>query len=193
VRVGVGVNAVVLLLFAAVPAILGMIARARHPELAANTDSALPMLFRYDLPFWIGGVGLAAIFSAEVSAADALLFMLATSFSQDVYKRFVNPRADDVSVLRVARMAAVAGAVLAVGVALGVAKDVVDALGIFYTLLGVSLFVPIVAGLYSRRGDARAALASIVAGIAVAPWTSATAGIVAAIAAFGIVSMVGDT
>jgi SSS family solute:Na+ symporter len=193
VRVGVGVNAVVLLLFAAVPAILGMIARARHPELAVNADSALPMLFRYDLPFWVGGVGLAAIFSAEVSAADALLFMLATSLSQDVYKRFVNPRADDVSVLRVARVGAVAGAALAVGVALGVAKDVVDALGIFYTLLGVSLFVPVVAGLYSRRGDARAALASIVAGVAVAPWTSATAGIVAAIAAFGIVSMVGDT
>jgi solute:Na+ symporter, SSS family len=193
VRVGVGINAAVLLLFAAIPAILGMIARARHPELTANTDSALPMLFRYDLPFWVGGVGLAAIFSAEVSAADALLFMLATSLSQDVYKRFVNPRADDVSVLRVARVGAVAGAVLAVGVALGVAKDVVDALGIFYTLLGVSLFVPVVAGLYSRRGDARAALASIVAGVAVAPWTSATAGIVTAIAAFGIVSMVGDT
>jgi SSS family solute:Na+ symporter len=193
VRVGVGVNAAVLLAFAAIPAILGMIARARHPELfPARTDLALPMLFRYDLPFWVGAVGLAAIFSAEVSAADALLFMLATSFSQDLYKRFVNPGADDLAVVRVARAGAVAGAAIAVVVALGVAKDVVDALGIFYTLLGVSLFVPIVAGLYSRRGNARAALASIVAGVAIAPWTSATAGIAAAIAAFGIVSIVGE-
>jgi SSS family solute:Na+ symporter len=193
VRVGVGVNAAVLLAFAAIPAILGMIARARHPELfPARTDLALPMLFRYDLPFWVGAVGLAAIFSAEVSAADALLFMLATSFSQDLYKRFVNPGADDLAVVRVARAGSVAGAAIAVVVALGVAKDVVDALGIFYTLLGVSLFVPIVAGLYSRRGNARAALASIVAGVAIAPWTSATAGIAAAIAAFGIVSIVGE-
>jgi SSS family solute:Na+ symporter len=193
VRVGVGINAIVLLAFAAIPAILGMIARARHPELLpANTDLALPMLFRYDLPFWVGAVGLAAIFSAEISAADALLFMLATSFSQDLYKRFFNPGADDASVLRVARMAAVAGAALAIGVALSVAKDVVDALGIFYTLLGVGLFVPVVAGLYSQRGNARAALAAIVAGIAVAPWTSAIAGIAVATAAFGIVSMVGE-
>jgi SSS family solute:Na+ symporter len=193
VRAGVGINAIVLLAFAAIPAILGMIARARHPELLpANTDLALPTLFRYDLPFWVGAVGLAAIFSAEISAADALLFMLATSFSQDLYKRFFSPGADDASVLRVARMGAVAGAALAIGVALSVAKDVVDALGIFYTLLGVGLFVPIVAGLYSRRGNARAALASIAAGVAVAPWTSAIWGIAAAMAAFGIVSMVGE-
>lgn len=193
VRAGVGVNAAVLLAFAAIPAILGMIARARHPELfPAATDLALPMLFRYDLPFWVGAVGLAAIFSAEVSAADALLFMLATSFSQDLYKRFVNPGADDMAVLRAARAGAVMGAGVAVVVALAVAKDVVDALGIFYTLLGVSLFVPIVAGVYSPRGNARAALASIVAGLAIAPWTSAAAGIAAAIAAFGIVSIVGE-
>src|SRR5262249_36746385 len=142
VRIGVGVNALVLLLFAAIPPILGMIARAQHPDLSPS-DLALPTLFRYDLPFWVGGIGLAAIFSAEVRAADALLFMLATSFSQDLYKRFVNPAASDRQLLTCARAAAVAGATFAVVVALVFATDVVDALGIFYTLLGVSLFVPV--------------------------------------------------
>src|SRR5215471_13322749 len=125
VRLGVGANAVVLLLFAAIPAILGMIARARHPDLA-QTDLALPMLFRDDLPFWVGAIGLAAIFSAEVSAADALLLMLATSFSQDLYKRFLNPAATDRQLLMFARGAAVVGALLAVVVALALAKDIVD-------------------------------------------------------------------
>ena len=50
-----------------------------------------------------GALGLAAVFSAEVSAADAVLFMLATSLSQDLYKRFVNPAATDRQVLTVAR------------------------------------------------------------------------------------------
>ena len=167
VRIGVGVNALVLLLFAAVPPILGMIARALHPELAQE-DLALPMLFRYDLPFWVGAVGLAAIFSAEVSAADALLFMLATSFSQDLYKRFVNPAASDRQLVTCARGAAVAGALLAVFVALVLAADVVDALGIFYTLLGVSLFVPVIAGLFTRTGDAAAALCAVAGGVAIA-------------------------
>lgn len=202
VRIGVGVNAVGLLVFAAIPPLLGMVARARHPDLAAS-DLALPTVFMRDLPFWIGALGLAAIFSAEVSAADAILFMLATSFSKDLYQRFMNPSADDRQVMNVARAATVAGATLAIGVALGVAKDVVDALGIFYTLLGVSLFVPVIAGLYARRADPAAALAAIVGGVVIvaglqvlrgdAPigvWTPPMLGIAAAIAAYGAVSII---
>jgi SSS family solute:Na+ symporter len=167
VRLGVGINALVLLLFAPVPPILGMIARARHPHLLL-TDDALPTLFVADLPFWVGGVGLAAIFSAEVSAADALLFMLSTSLSRDIYKRFVNPAADDRQLVRWARFGAAAGAALAFVMAISVTKDILDALGIFYSLLGVSLFVPVVAGLLARRGDPVAALCAIAGGVAMA-------------------------
>jgi len=158
-------------------------------------------VFARDLPFWIGALGLAAIFSAEVSAADAILFMLATSFSKDLYKRFLRPDADDRQVLNAARISTVAGAALAIGVALGVAQDVVDALGIFYTLLGVSLFVPVIAGLYARRADASSALAAIAGGVAVVAGlqifrngasvgvlTPAMLGIGAAAVAYGAVS-----
>jgi len=169
VLIGVGVNAVVLLVFAAIPPVLGMIARALHPDIAiADSDLALPTLFMSNLPFWVGALGLAAIFSAEVSAGDAILFMLATSFSQDLYKRFINPQASDAQVLRCARIAAIAGSVLAVFIAVWVADDVLTALRFFYTLLGVSLFVPIVAGLMSGRGDATAALAAIAGGVVLA-------------------------
>jgi SSS family solute:Na+ symporter len=193
VRIGVGVNAIVLLLFAAVPAMLGMIARARHPHLAA-ADDALPTLFMADLPFWIGALGLAAIFSAEVSAADALLFMLATSLSQDIYKRFINPDATDAGVLGTARVAAVAGGLLAFVLSVVVAKNVIDSLRIFYGLLGVSLFVPVVAGLYTMRGGAAAALCSIAAGVATAAllrgWSAPLWGIAAAAAAYMIAAAV---
>jgi len=167
VRLGVGMNALVLLLFAPVPPILGMIARALHPHLAA-ADNALPTLFAADLPFWVGALGLAAIFSAELSAADALLFMLSTSFSQDIYKRFFRPAAGDAQVIAWARLAAFTGALLAFVMAVVVTKDVIDALGIFYVLLGVSLFVPIVAGLFTGRGDATAALCAIAGGVLLA-------------------------
>ena len=166
-RLGIGVNALVLFVFAAIPPVLGMIARALHPDLG-DADLALPTLFMSNLPFWVGALGLAAIFSAEVSAGDAILFMLATSFSQDLYKRFVNPAATDADVVRCARIAAVAGSVLAIVIAIWVADDVLAALRFFYTLLGVSLFVPIVSGLLSRRGDGTAALAAIVGGVVLA-------------------------
>jgi SSS family solute:Na+ symporter len=163
VRVGVGLNALGLFLYAGAPVALGIAARALFPSLADN-QLALPLILLRALPPLVGALGLAAVFSAEISAADAVLLMLTTSLSQDLYKRFLVPDASDARVLRIARLATVASGVL--GVALAVtAASIVEVLKIFYTLLTVSLFVPIVGGLYLPRTTARDALVSIAAGV----------------------------
>ena len=74
--------------------------RHGHDRAAAVPDLespqlALPTLLLHGVPPAVGGIGLAAVFSAELSAADAVLFMLTTSLSQDFYKRFVNRRRSD--------------------------------------------------------------------------------------------------
>jgi SSS family solute:Na+ symporter len=166
VRWGVLANALVLFAFAFMPPLLGMMSRALHPQLA-NREMALPVLLMENLPPWVGSLGLAALFSAEVSTADAILFMLATSLSQDLYKRFVRPEATDRQVLTVARLAAIAGGLLGIGIAM-LAPTVSDALSFFYTLLSVSLFVPIVAGLYAGRTGAPEILSAIFGGVAIA-------------------------
>jgi len=163
VRLGVGVQALVLAVFAFVPVLLGMAARVLAPEVT-NPNLVLPTVLAEALPVWLGALALAAIFSAEVSTCDAILFMLATSLSQDLYRRFVDPAADDRRVLLVARLAAVAGASLGVLLAIQI-PTVIGALSVFYTLLGVSLFVPVVAGLYLKRAGAPEALAAIAGGI----------------------------
>ena len=163
VRLGVGACGVALMLFALLPPVLGMVARALAPGLE-NPETALPVVLTEGVPPWVGLLGLAAVLSAEISSADAILFMLATSLSRDLYKRFVNPAASDGQVLRVARGAAVVGG--CGGVVLAVLlPSVVDNLRIFYSLLGVSLFVPVVAGLHSRRPAAGEALAAAAAGV----------------------------
>jgi len=106
VRIGVGLHAAVLLLLAAVPPLLGIFARATLADLHDH-DLALPTLLMESLPPLVGAVGLGALFSAEVSSSDAILFMLSTSLSQDLYRRFVRPSAT--ATLRVARWAAVGG------------------------------------------------------------------------------------
>jgi solute:Na+ symporter, SSS family len=166
VRVGVGLNALGLFGFAIVPAILGIIARSQFPSLG-TADTALPMILVHTLPPLVGAVGLAAVFSAEVSAADAVLFMLTTSLSQDLYKRFVNPAATDAGVLRLARFTAVLSGALGTILAI-LLGSVVSALTIFYTLIGVSFFVPIIAGLYVPRTSSTAALAIMTAGVGAA-------------------------
>ena len=166
VRIGVGLNAGVLLVFAAVPPLLGMFARAAFPDLPDH-DLALPTLLMESLPPLVGALGLAALFSAEVSSSDAILFMLSTSLSQDLYRRFVRSSATDSDILRVACWAAVCGGALGTSLAI-VSESIAGALSFFYTLLTVSLFVPVIAGLYLRRLSAPEAVASIASGVTLA-------------------------
>jgi len=163
IRIGLTAAGLALMLFAFAPPLLGMIARAYGAELS-SADQALPTVLISALPTGLGLLALAAVFSAEVSSADAVLFMLSTSLSKDLYKRFLRPNATDQEVLRVARWAAVAGGTLGIGLAV-VLPSIIASLTIFYSLLSVSLFVPVVAGLHSRRAGVPEALAGIAAGI----------------------------
>jgi SSS family solute:Na+ symporter len=104
---------------------------------------------------------LAAIFSAEVSSADAVLFMLSTSVARDFYQTTLRPQASDTDLLRVTRITAVAGGLAGTVLALWFGS-ILKALLVFYSLLVVTLFVPLVAGLYSARPTARAASAAMV-------------------------------
>jgi len=165
VRIGVSWNAFVLLAFAFVPAILGVIAHLRFPDLA-NRELALPMVMTQLMPEWLGLLTLAAVFSAEVSASDAILFMLSSSLSVDLYKTFLRPEASDRRLLFVSRMTAVAGAFLGVLLAIGL-PSIISALQIFYTLMAVALSAPLIVGLYSRKATARRAIWAIVASVAV--------------------------
>jgi SSS family solute:Na+ symporter len=160
---GVMFNAVALLLFAFVPTLIGMTARVTHPGIT-DQNTVLPTVFVDQLPVWLGALALSAVFSTEVDTCDAILFMFSTSLAQDIYKRRLNPAASDAQLLRVTRAAAVLGATLGVVLSIYLAT-VAQAVGLFYSILGVTLFVPILVGLYSRRGGAAEALSAIAAGL----------------------------
>ncbi|MCX6538269.1 MAG: sodium:solute symporter family protein [Acidobacteria bacterium] len=190
VRIGIGVNAVMLMLFGFVPALLGMAARLHHPGLAR--ELALPTLLVSDLPVGVGGLLLAASFSAEVSAADAVLFMLSTSLSQDLYRRFINRSARDSQVLGVARLAAVVGGALGILVAI-VTPTIEGALSFFYAMLGATVLIPVLVATHAHVDRRREVLVSILAGAAgvvvtqlwggIRPgslWTPATVGVLSA-------------
>jgi len=93
-----------------------------------------------------------------------VLFMLTTSVTRDLYSRFINKRADEQRQLLVARVTAVVLGAAAVMLAM-TAESVIAALSIFYTLMGVGLFVPILSGLFIPRATTAGAVASTVCGV----------------------------
>lgn len=194
VRTGVLLNAAALLVFAFVPVLMGTIARATVPGLS-DPNTVLPTVLTQGLPPWLGALALSAVFSTEVDTCDAILFMISTSASQDLYRRFFNPAASDRQRLLVGRITAVLGGLA--GVLLAIWLDtVIGAVTVFYSLLVVTMLVPVLGGLYLPRAGTREALAAIVSGVAALfivrfalagsyPWLDpALAGIIAAAAAY---------
>ena len=160
---GVAISGVALLFFAWLPVVLGMAARSMYPDLA-NEELALPAILAGGVPVAVSSLALAAVLSAEISSADAVLFMLATSGARDFYRGFLRPTATDAHVLGVARGLAVAGALI--GFALTFYFDsVVSAISLFYQIMIVTLFAPLLGALIVPRSGRWSALTAMLVGV----------------------------
>ena len=166
VRLGAGSNAAALMLFSFFPVLIGMVAAMSFPDLA-HSELALPTVITRILPTWLGALLLAAVFSAEVSSADAILFMLSTSLTRDLYQRFLNPTVSDRTLLRVGRILAFVSGLSGIVVSVAL-ESVLSALSIFYGLVSVALFVPVTLGLYRSRPGPRACAAIILISVSTA-------------------------
>lgn len=168
VRQGLLLSAIGLGCFSVIPVALGMMARSYwvEPLSFGGSGWVLPQMLVEILPPFIGLLALAAVVSAELSSADAVLFMLSTSMARDFYQRFWNRNVDDAGLVRAGRIAAFVGLAASTTMALFI-PSILGGLSVFYTILVVVLAVPLVAGLYSPKTDSRAALAAVLASVTV--------------------------
>lgn len=165
IKIGTSLNGLVQLIFAAIPVLIGMAAFACFPDLS-NKDLALPTAMKNMMPMLIASAALAAIFAAEVSTADTVLYMLAGSLTNDIYKRFFNPKIQDEKLLFASRIVSVISGIIGVILALKL-ESIISALTIFYSLMSVSLAAPLIFGLFTERASNLGAIFSALGGIAV--------------------------
>lgn len=164
IKIGTATNGVVQLFFAVIPVFIGIAAFSAFPGLP-RADLALPTAMKEMMPFGIATLALAAIFAAEVSTADAVLYMLATSVSNDLYKAFINPLTTDKALLKISRGVTLASGILGIVFALYL-NSIISALTIFYSLMSVSLTAPLIFGLFTRKASNAGAIVSSICGVA---------------------------
>ncbi len=163
VRVSTCACGLVMLLFSVIPVILGMAAYAIAPDLPQR-DLALPYVMKECMPFWASALALAAIFSAEISAADAVLYMITTSFTKDLYKSFINPSVSDENLIKGGRLVTVLAGIVGIGLAI-ILPNVISALSIFYALMSVSITAPLLFGLFTKRSSSVSAIVAAIVGV----------------------------
>lgn len=178
VRSAVGVAVLIQAVVAVCIALLGLLARVRYAALP-SPDAALVRLAMDLFGPVIGVVLLFGVLAAILSTVDSVLLVTASAVAHDLYEETlpalgVTAPPSDPAVMRVATAATVGAAVVPIGLtaAAGALGGLVQFIVALYaSLLGATLFAPVVAGLHWRRATTRGALAGIFAGfVAVVAW-----------------------
>jgi len=155
---------VILILYAAFPAIAGMAARGVFGA-DIEPSQAIPMLVAEVLPAWIGAIVVAAIIGAIMSTADSLLVAGTSHLTHDIFGKLMRPdlAGDTRRMLLISRIGTVVIGLLALFLALYIQR-IIDLLLLSYTMYAAGVFVPVVLGLYWPRGTAAGAVAGIAGG-----------------------------
>ena len=124
-------------------------------------DAAFGNSIRHLLPPVLQGVMLACVMAAAMSSGDAVQVTVAGLFSQNIYRVFVNPKADEKQLVHVTRIVGVGIALLAlVGAILmrhSLVKTILDYFNIL-SLVGISTAM----GLLWRRMNAAGMISSTI-------------------------------
>lgn len=132
-------------------ALMGIAAKAAYPDISATL--ALPKMIMSLNPV-IAGITLSALWAADVSTACNLLIGAATLFSQDIYKRFMNPNIDEKHFMLVTRACVAILGVLTFALALsivGILKTLLVALSLTTAFTVTFLFTLFAPGLCRKN------------------------------------------
>lgn len=148
-------------------ALLGIIARVTYPDITATM--ALPKIIMSLSPV-ASGVTLAALWAADVSTACTILLGAGTLFSQDIYKRFINPKTSESNYLFVSK-----ASVLVIGLitlwlafsAVGIIKTMIAGLSLATAFTVVFLFTIFAPGLCRKNS---AFVTTVVGLVALVAW-----------------------
>lgn len=135
-------------------------------------DKILPHFIVHALPQGVTGLVIAAIFAAAMSSIDTSLNSSATVVLSDVYRRYVNPAANERESMTVLYLATLLMGLLGTATALAMI-GVQSVLDVWWLLSGVfagGLLGLFLLGTLNRRAGSAAAAAGVVAGLAATLW-----------------------
>ncbi|WP_017559312.1 sodium/proline symporter PutP [Nocardiopsis baichengensis] len=133
-----------------------------------NAENVFPSLIQALMNPWVAGLLLAAILAAVMSTADSQLLVASSALTEDGYRAFLKRDASPLTLVWVSRLAVVAVAVAAAGIALSGNNTVMDLVGYAWAGFGAGFGPVILLSLYWKRMTWTGALAGMVGGGATA-------------------------
>jgi SSS family solute:Na+ symporter/sodium/proline symporter len=147
---------------------IAVIGSALYPtgEVARQPYEIIPYTARHGLPAFMGAVLLGAVFAKVISTASNYLFSPASNLIEDVFVRYIAPKASNKQILIFSRMAVVLLGCWALYQAI-YAQSILEKMLYAYTIYSAALTPVVLAAFYSKRVTAWGAVAAIASGTVV--------------------------
>jgi SSS family solute:Na+ symporter/sodium/proline symporter len=144
---------------------IAVIGSALYPtgEVARQPYEIIPYTARHGLPAFMGAVLLGAVFAKVISTASNYLFSPASNLIEDVFVRYMAPKATNRQILIFSRLAVVALGCWALYQAI-YAQSILEKMLYAYTIYSAALTPVVLAAFYSKRVTAWGAVAAIASG-----------------------------
>ena len=146
---------------------MGFLARAVLPEEAAfggNTDAMIPYLIAHHMSPWMAGLTLIGPLAATMSTVSSLLIAASSAIVKDIFIRLAPEKGRD-GLLRRAQGCTFGMGVLALILAI-FPLDLIAWINLFaFGGLEIAFLCPLIGGLFWARATAKAAFASVTAGL----------------------------
>jgi SSS family solute:Na+ symporter len=139
-----------------------------------GNNFSVPALFLLVFPSWFVGVAFAAIAIGALVPAAIMSIAAANTFTRNIYREFIHPRATDAEESRMAKIVSLVVKVGALAFIIGLPLEYAIQLQLLGGIWMIQIFPALVLGLYTRRFNAWALLAGWAVGILSGTWMAAT-------------------
>lgn len=173
IRFGTAAAGILVILFAAVPVILGLTSLALYQNGSLGEEVmeimdrsgkfALPAMAQASMPKAVSGILFAGIVAAAMSSADLALLGAGSVYSNDFYRIYINPKAHGRENVAAARVAMVFVMIASFFLAI-YSGDVLTTITVSLSLQAVGSFFPYVFGHIWKRASTPACLGSLIVG-----------------------------
>jgi len=119
------------------------------------------------LPTGVMGIMLAAMFAATMSSLDSEYNVVASVITKDIYQRLFQLKADEASLMKVARFTTLLVGIIAILGALFVDRfgGAFEASKLFTSIFAIPLIIPVIFSVLIRKAHAQGAILSLVLGV----------------------------
>lgn len=138
---------------------MGMAARSIFPGLEGGGAAVATMVTEFFPPV-IKGLVLAGILAAIMSTGDISILTASANITEDIYHRYINPKASDKFLLRMGMVCSLIVGVLATLLALKMV-NIISMLYLAFTINSAGLFLPTFAAFYWKKANASSAFWSM--------------------------------